>query len=228
MAELRTARISMDAQGMGTVEVDGNDISRTVRGLTLTTEAGHLPRLVLDLLVFTSEADGEAQVHIPADTAATLVALGWTPPDDGQPVDLTDPKRHDQIIKIIKREQRRDPEWFLTLLRREARIQGTPLGVPTERLPRRAIKVDGVLTDGDVDKAREALRQMDADPYGLKAGLVVKPYTDHGERKWVFRCWGTDDGCEGMVSLDHTTRTSAESARDRHLADAHTKAGEDE
>nr|WP_024067041.1 hypothetical protein [Streptomyces sp. F2]AHC28120.1 hypothetical protein pFP3.18c [Streptomyces sp. F2] len=81
------ARIRLDAQGMGTVEVDGHDISPAVRGLTLSAKAGHLPRLVLDLLVFTGEIDGEAQVHIPDDTAATLVALGWTPPDDGQPVE---------------------------------------------------------------------------------------------------------------------------------------------
>ncbi|NUS86009.1 MAG: hypothetical protein HOY75_25620 [Streptomyces sp.] len=85
----------------------------------------------------------------------------------------------------------------------------------------RLIKVDGVLTEGDTDTAREALRQMEADPYGLKAGLTVKPYTDHGERKWVFRCWGTDDGCDGLLSLDHSSRSSAESARDRHLTDAH-------
>ncbi|HKX69886.1 MAG TPA: hypothetical protein VJM75_01605 [Acidimicrobiales bacterium] len=124
----RTARISLDAEGMGAVEVDGQDISRTVRGLTLSAEVNHLPRLILDLRLFTSEVEGQAQVHIPADTAATLVALGWTPPDDGQPVDLTHPSRHDQIIKIVKAEARRDPNWFRTLLRREERIQGSPLG----------------------------------------------------------------------------------------------------
>ncbi|MDX3629035.1 hypothetical protein PV728_01660 [Streptomyces europaeiscabiei] len=90
--------------------------------------------------------------------------------------------------------------------------------------PPRLVKVDGVLTEGDADKAREALRQMNADPHGLKAGMVVQPYTDHGAPRYVFRCWGTDDGCEGLVSLDHTTRTSAESARERHLAEAHQPA----
>lgn len=86
----------------------------------------------------------------------------------------------------------------------------------------RLVKVDGLLAEGDADTAREALRQMDADPYGLKAGMIVKPYTDHGVTKWVFRCWGTDDGCEGWLSLDHSSQASAERARDRHVAEAHT------
>lgn len=121
MAETRTARISLDAIGCGTVEIDGHDVSHTVRGLTLTSEVGCVPQLVLDLATHTSEIDGQAHVHIPADTAAALVDLGWTPPDDGQPVDLTDPKRHDAMIKIIRREQRRNPNWFRELLRRQDR-----------------------------------------------------------------------------------------------------------
>lgn len=53
-------------------------------------------------------------------------------------------------------------------------------------------------------------------------GLVVEPYrNDHGERAWVFRCWGTDDGCDGWLSLDHTSQQSAERARDRHVAEEH-------
>lgn len=169
----RHARIRVDALGGGTVEVGGHDISDAVRGFTLTGEVGHLPRLDLDLRVFTIETEGDAQVHIPDDTAAALATLGWTPPP-------------------------------------------------------RLVKVDGVLTEGDADKAREALRQMNANPNreeGLADNWEVQPYTDHGSPRYVFRCWGTDDGCEGLVSLDHTTRTSAESARDRHLAEAHQPAG---
>jgi hypothetical protein len=79
-ADTPRACIRLDSQGTGTVEVDGHDVSSSVRGLTLIAEAGHLPRLILDLLVFTGEVDGQAQVHIPDDTRATLVALGWTPP----------------------------------------------------------------------------------------------------------------------------------------------------
>ncbi|MFD1656955.1 hypothetical protein ACFSL4_01570 [Streptomyces caeni] len=85
------------------------------------------------------------------------------------------------------------------------------------------VKIDGVLAEGKADAAREALRQMDADPHGLKAGMVVKAYTDHGRQKWVFRCWGTDT-CDGFLSLDHSSQQSAERARDRHLAEAHPEA----
>lgn len=58
-----------------------------------------------------------------------------------------------------------------------------------------------------------------ADPH---TGLVVQPYrTDQGRPAWVFRCWGTDT-CNGWLSLDHTSQQSAERARDRHVAEAHT------
>ncbi|MBK3625931.1 hypothetical protein JHN59_13970 [Streptomyces sp. MBT49] len=121
----RAARIVLAEPGRATIEIDGHDISSAVIGFTLRGQVGYRHQLTLDVLLDTGEADGDAQVQIPAATAALLVDLGWTPPDDGQPVDLTDPKRHDQIIRIIKREQRRDPHWFLTLLRREERVQGT-------------------------------------------------------------------------------------------------------
>lgn len=67
----------------------------------------------------------------------------------------------------------------------------------------------------------EAIRQMDADPHGLKAGMTVQPYREYGKEKWVFRCWGTDDGCDGYLSLDHTSQQWAEQARDRHVAENH-------
>lgn len=57
----------------------------------------------------------------------------------------------------------------------------------------------------------------------VTTGLVVQPYrTDDGSPKWVFRCWGTDT-CDGWLSLDHTNRQSAERARDRHIAEEHSK-----
>ena len=62
---------------------------------------------------------------------------------------------------------------------------------------------------------------VEADPHGLKAGMIVAPYTEYGQRKWVFRCWGTDT-CEGLVSLDHHSQGAAERARDRHTAEAHS------
>lgn len=88
---------------------------------------------------------------------------------------------------------------------------------PTPRL----VKVDGILTNSDADTAREALRQTDADPHGRDAGMIVKPYQEHGQTKWVFRCWGTDDGCDGWLGLGHYTEASAQRERDRHVAEEH-------
>lgn len=68
----------------------------------------------------------------------------------------------------------------------------------------------------------EAVRQMDADTANPHTGLVVQPYRDHGKRQWVFRCWGTDT-CDGWLSLDHFSKESAERARDRHVAEEHTR-----
>jgi hypothetical protein len=64
--------------------------------------------------------------------------------------------------------------------------------------------------------------KVDADPHGLKAGMVVRSYHEYGQEKWVFRCWGTDDGCNGLLSLDHGSQQAAEGARDRHVAEEHT------
>jgi hypothetical protein len=72
----------------------------------------------------------------------------------------------------------------------------------------------------------EAKRQLDADPHGLEAGMIVKPYTERGQKMWVFRCWGTDT-CDGWLSLDHHSAQSAERARDRHVTEEHTDTPEE-
>jgi hypothetical protein len=78
-----------------------------------------------------------------------------------------------------------------------------------------------VTIEGSPTAAGEAIRQMDADTTEPHTGLVVQPYRDHGEQKWVFRCWGTDT-CDGYLSLDHQSQQSAERARDRHVAEDHS------
>ncbi|MFI6251481.1 hypothetical protein [Streptomyces sp. NPDC051016] len=75
-------------------------------------------------------------------------------------------------------------------------------------------------TDMHAITEAEAVRQLDADPHGLKAGMIVKAYREHGHEKWVFRCWGTST-CDGLLSLDHSSRQGAERARDRHVAEDH-------
>lgn len=120
-----------EQQGVtGRVVVDGQDITSAVRSLSIHAEPGAaFPRAVLDLNIIdaTAFSSPDTELLLPDAVAATLVALGWTPPEEGQPVDLTAPERHDQMIKIIRREARRDPDWFRNLLRRQTRMDGNPL-----------------------------------------------------------------------------------------------------
>lgn len=66
------------------VEVDGNDISKALRGLTVRLGAGHLPEVELDLSVIDVTDFGmpEVMVHIPEAVHDALVKLGWTPPPE--------------------------------------------------------------------------------------------------------------------------------------------------
>lgn len=77
----RKIEISAKANGTGTVHVDGHDLSTSLRGFRLTGEAGQMPILELDLIVYDHAAVGaEAEVTIPATTRETLITLGWRPP----------------------------------------------------------------------------------------------------------------------------------------------------
>lgn len=64
-----------------TIEVDGKQLAG-IRGFTLTGQAMEMGKLTLDLVVKEANIDGEVLVSIPDKTKATLIALGWTPPDD--------------------------------------------------------------------------------------------------------------------------------------------------
>lgn len=66
------------------ITVDGVPLTG-VRRATFVTEVGHLPTLTLDLLLHEAEVDGETVVTVPPATAATLIALGWTPPGQEVP-----------------------------------------------------------------------------------------------------------------------------------------------
>ncbi|MER8233481.1 hypothetical protein [Streptomyces sp. NPDC094049] len=82
---IRNARIELSAAGMGSVEVDGVPL-KGVRSLSLDAAAGERPELLLELVVHDISTVAETHIVIPEDTAATLIALGWTPPP-GQPVE---------------------------------------------------------------------------------------------------------------------------------------------
>lgn len=72
-----------DQKPLGSVELDGEDISRLVRSISLDSEAGHLPEVTLDLMVVEVETvTDETRVHMAPGTAELLVRLGWSPPEE--------------------------------------------------------------------------------------------------------------------------------------------------
>lgn len=80
----RTAHVRMNGPD-ATVNVDGADLSHATRAYTIGHQVGHQPQLLLDVRLDEVTIKGEMTVEVPEATAAALVALGWTPPDD-QPI----------------------------------------------------------------------------------------------------------------------------------------------
>lgn len=78
----RTVHATLTPTGQGTITVDGHDLSNATRGISLRSEVGQMPEILLDLVVIeTTRIDAEeVEVTIPTATAEALVALGWTPP----------------------------------------------------------------------------------------------------------------------------------------------------
>ncbi|MGW1221317.1 hypothetical protein ACWD6O_34635 [Streptomyces californicus] len=66
----------------GTVLLDGQDVSRCVRSLTLTGDVRTGTALELGLVLEEVQHDGQTQVYLPARVAELLTTLGWTPPAD--------------------------------------------------------------------------------------------------------------------------------------------------
>ncbi|MEU5496164.1 hypothetical protein [Streptomyces griseofuscus] len=81
----RAVRLSSDGY-RHTLIVDGVDLSHGVRSAQLTLASGELPTLAIDPIIFRlDEVDLQAaQAVIPEHTAQRLIALGWTPPSEGE------------------------------------------------------------------------------------------------------------------------------------------------
>ena len=63
------------------VELDGVDISRLVRSVSIEAEAAHVPTVTLELAVFEMHSEiAAARIYVAPGTAELLVELGWTPP----------------------------------------------------------------------------------------------------------------------------------------------------
>ena len=66
-----------------TVELDGQSITRSLRGIVLRAEVGDMVTAELDLRYLAAEFDGQAKAVLPDETQAVLKQLGWTPPEGG-------------------------------------------------------------------------------------------------------------------------------------------------
>lgn len=74
--------------GNDAVNVDGTRL-KGVRSLAIRAGVDEVPTLTVELLLHSALIDGEYLVQVPDDTAAALIALGWTPPAPTQPHGLT-------------------------------------------------------------------------------------------------------------------------------------------
>lgn len=81
MSTLRSAQVHLTGPGKGTVTVSGTEL-HGVRAVAVEAAAGEVTRLSVELALYEAEIDGEMVVTVPPKTAASLVVLGWTPPDE--------------------------------------------------------------------------------------------------------------------------------------------------
>lgn len=78
----RTAKLSLSPfPGESRIEVDGRELEG-VSDIRVHASAQGAPTLELDLVSYEIEVDGEMQTVLPDSTRDTLIALGWTPPDE--------------------------------------------------------------------------------------------------------------------------------------------------
>jgi hypothetical protein len=78
----QTATIKVDRHGIGSVVVDGHDISMSISPeFTLTNSVHGGPVLTLRLVGLDLEVEADAKVAIPNDVAEALEALGWKRPE---------------------------------------------------------------------------------------------------------------------------------------------------
>lgn len=80
--------IKVNGLGHGTVELDGTDIARSVRAVEFRADANDRPEVTITLTLdeiettWLGSAEREILVNLSDDSINTLLALGWTPPED--------------------------------------------------------------------------------------------------------------------------------------------------
>lgn len=82
--------IKVNGAGQGTVELDGTDLSTSVRAVEFRADAHNETSVLLELCVDEIETtmlgspEAEILVNIPDVVITTLLTLGWTPPEHDQ------------------------------------------------------------------------------------------------------------------------------------------------
>ncbi|MET9999843.1 hypothetical protein ABZ069_23215 [Streptomyces microflavus] len=76
--------ITMGESSMGSIRVGGVDISDGVQSIAWRAARDECPSMELDLLIFdvTTISSKDTEILLPDETVKTLIALGWTPPED--------------------------------------------------------------------------------------------------------------------------------------------------
>ena len=91
------ARIKTLGPGRAEIEVNGARLERVVSGFHLRGGVGEMPTLELELFLST-EWSGPADIRIPDETRAALIALGWTAPEGGE---YHDDKTLDRVRRAL-------------------------------------------------------------------------------------------------------------------------------
>lgn len=79
-----STQIKVDRFGVGSIVVDGVDISLSVAPeFTVTNRSGRRPIVSVNLIGMGLELDADADVTISEKVAEALKALGWQPPSEG-------------------------------------------------------------------------------------------------------------------------------------------------
>jgi hypothetical protein len=86
---VRPGRLRLGGTGLpgGTqIELDGEDIARSVTGLSLYISTDNRPTAVVDVVLHEMDTDlDNPRVIVPEKTRDLLVRLGWTPPAEEAP-----------------------------------------------------------------------------------------------------------------------------------------------
>ena len=73
--------VNITGLGQGEITLDGQRLRR-VQGVTFGARVDEMALIILEVAVPTATVEGEMVAVLPEGTAETLLALGWTPPDE--------------------------------------------------------------------------------------------------------------------------------------------------